>query len=625
MVLTANDLDIKKIKLVIWDLDNTFWRGTISEGQIDPDPDNILLLKELSSRGIVNSICSKNDFDVCRKALEQMGVWEYFVFPSIDWTPKSNRVHAIINDMNLRSANTLFMDDEPANLHRALMGHEELLCGTIQELGSAIHSQLHLLKIDDNNTRLKQYRDLQQKVATRKEYQSDEEFLRIADIKVNIHTDCMAEIDRIFELVNRTNQLNYTKLRQSRNEIETLLKNRNYRCAYISCTDKFCNYGIVGFFALNQISNQLEHFLFSCRTIGMGVEQFVYAFLEFPDLEIVGEVVTRLDEENKPDWIRLSEDAQALFPEQSEQKKSVLIKGPCDVSQIIPYFADTAAFETEFAYVSLQKEGMYVESFNHTSQILLSDSLSENEKKELISTVPFVDEEYFSTKLFKKVYPYVIFSMLSDYGLGMYRHKSNPRYTVAFGQYTIDYTKRENWDAIMGYWIQGRPVAKRIEEEYRYFQENYEYIGRISDEDMVHNLKCIRERLPASTKLIFLDGAEIPFRGVCKPSLIEREKLHKQLNQILRDFVAEHSDNCEIIHVTDYLQSEEPYLDTINHYKKIVYYRLATAIQEYISRDSQLDLCARSRLSVWLDECLRKLHYFGSRIRARMVSLLRKV
>ena len=35
------DIDYKKIKLVIWDLDETFWNGTISEGEVFVIPDNI--------------------------------------------------------------------------------------------------------------------------------------------------------------------------------------------------------------------------------------------------------------------------------------------------------------------------------------------------------------------------------------------------------------------------------------------------------------------------------------------------------------------------------------------------------------------------------------------------------
>ena len=50
-----------KIKLVIWDLDETFWKGTFSEGNVEIPDRNRNLLALLTDIGIVNSICSKND------------------------------------------------------------------------------------------------------------------------------------------------------------------------------------------------------------------------------------------------------------------------------------------------------------------------------------------------------------------------------------------------------------------------------------------------------------------------------------------------------------------------------------------------------------------------------------
>jgi predicted enzyme involved in methoxymalonyl-ACP biosynthesis len=57
------------IKLIIWDLDDTFWKGTLSEGDIQLIDENIYIIKALLDRGIMNSICSKNDFECVRKIL----------------------------------------------------------------------------------------------------------------------------------------------------------------------------------------------------------------------------------------------------------------------------------------------------------------------------------------------------------------------------------------------------------------------------------------------------------------------------------------------------------------------------------------------------------------------------
>ena len=49
----------EKIKLIIWDLDDTFWKGTLSEGGVIIPDEHINLIKNLTDAGIVNSICSK--------------------------------------------------------------------------------------------------------------------------------------------------------------------------------------------------------------------------------------------------------------------------------------------------------------------------------------------------------------------------------------------------------------------------------------------------------------------------------------------------------------------------------------------------------------------------------------
>lgn len=65
-------MDFNKIKLVIWDLDETLWNGTLSEGEVVLPKDNKNLILRLTDLGIVNSICSKK-----RKKQELLSVTPY--------------------------------------------------------------------------------------------------------------------------------------------------------------------------------------------------------------------------------------------------------------------------------------------------------------------------------------------------------------------------------------------------------------------------------------------------------------------------------------------------------------------------------------------------------------------
>src|SRR5262249_47959586 len=70
-------------RLVIWDLDETFWEGTLSEGGITFCPEHRYIVIALAERGIISTICSKNDLEAVRDLLNEHEVWDYFVFPSV--------------------------------------------------------------------------------------------------------------------------------------------------------------------------------------------------------------------------------------------------------------------------------------------------------------------------------------------------------------------------------------------------------------------------------------------------------------------------------------------------------------------------------------------------------------
>jgi predicted enzyme involved in methoxymalonyl-ACP biosynthesis len=105
------------IKLIIWDLDDTIWYGLLAEG------DDVRLLEHradiiraLNRCGVVSSICSKNDYKSAMQVLKGMGLWDQFVFPRIAFVPKAPTIQEIIEDMQLRPANALFVDNSIHNL-----------------------------------------------------------------------------------------------------------------------------------------------------------------------------------------------------------------------------------------------------------------------------------------------------------------------------------------------------------------------------------------------------------------------------------------------------------------------------------------------------------------------------
>ncbi len=325
-VKNINCIDLQTIKLIIWDLDNTFWDGILSDydTKIDFNIQNIDLIKKLTDHGIMNSICSKNDFSSVEKQFienKQGEVWNYFVFSSISWEAKGKRIQDIISKMQLRDENVLFIDDNKTNLEEA-----KYFCPNIQTalpdiIPNLIEQLQNLTTADIKHERLKRYKILEEKNIQRKFFDSNETFLYSSNIKVLIKSDCIENSERIFELIKRTNQLNYTKKRISQSELNDLLVNQDIENRYIIVSDKYGDYGICGFYSYDKKNNELIHFLFSCSILSMGVEQYVYNCLGCPKLDVIGKVSAKLVLYKNCNWINQIEGEEKRREEKRREEK----------------------------------------------------------------------------------------------------------------------------------------------------------------------------------------------------------------------------------------------------------------------------------------------------------------
>ena len=332
-----------KVKLVVWDLDETFWRGTLTEGGITPVAANVEMVKELSRRGIISSICSKNDYDQVKRALTELGIWEFFVFPHVQFSPKGQAVVAMLEGAGLRAENVLFVDDNPSNLEEVKFFNRGIMTAHPSEVLETLLEHPHCAgKPDPELTRLKQYQFLQRKIEQRSASTlSNEDFLRASGIRISIDYDFESNFDRVVELINRTNQLNYTKQRlETAQDIERfrVLLNGTFHL-YAGCvraSDNYGDYGLIGFFLLRQSAREkkLLHFVFSCRTMNMGIEQYIYEMLGKPTISIVEPVSYGLASHSEIDWINSDRDAAAAIG--AGAGKLVLLGG-CDLLQLASY------------------------------------------------------------------------------------------------------------------------------------------------------------------------------------------------------------------------------------------------------------------------------------------------
>lgn len=339
--LTAPSID-NDVKMVIWDLDDTFWNGTLAEGGVEFIESNAEIVRALAGRGIISSIASKNHHEAAREVLERAGLWDYFVFPSISFDPKGEKVAEIIRNASLRAENILFIDDNISNLEEARFYNPGIMLAQPGEIIPDLLDHPRLVgKADPDLKRLKQYQLLQRKFVDQSSTNlSNDDFLRSSNIEIRFNFDVESNFDRVVDLINRANQLNYTKRRlQSKEDIDKFRSSLNeYRVAAgcISCSDRYGDYGIIGFFMLKRDDkkSELSHFVFSCRTMNMGIEQFVYDHLGRPDIAVVSEVAYGLDSEKTIDWISLAEVGRGSLV--SNQQKLLLVGG-CELLQLASF------------------------------------------------------------------------------------------------------------------------------------------------------------------------------------------------------------------------------------------------------------------------------------------------
>ena len=583
----------EKIKLIIWDLDETLWKGTLSEEGVAIPEENRQLLFRLTDIGIVNSICSKNDFAPVKDRLDAEGLWELFVFPSINWEPKGSRVKQLIEDMQLRAANVLFLDDNPSNREEVRFFCPEIMVDGPEAIPQLLEEASKKEKKDADHKRLKQYKVLEEKREAKSGYSSNEEFLLASNIRVEIAYDCLAHLERIHDLILRSNQLNFTKVRSTEEELRATLEDPAVESGYAYVTDRFGDYGIVGFYALKE--RELIHFVFSCRTLGMGIEQYVYNRLGRPALTVVGEVISDLTMEEGPAWINQTGETPSLDKMQIRnlREHAVLVKGPCDLYQVYPYIAQTELFDTEFTYTT--PEGVLVESTGHTTHIVEADRLTEEEKARVLAEVPFSDQGIYNERIFTNNYKVVFLSILADANLGVYRRKGTGE-RIAFLEYLHPMTDPANWPGIISgeYHNAGFPFTEEI---LRAFSERYEFLGRNSPEQTVENLAYIRSRLPDECVLVIMLGGELYYEKNTFPAYADRHLVHRAMNEKVREWAAGRN-KVRLLDVNRYLVDQSSFYDHFNHYAKPVYYALAGEMVDIVNEVTGSEIREKSKLKM---------------------------
>ncbi len=300
-------------KCLVLDLDNTLWGGVIGDDGVN----GILIgngsslgeafiefqsyARALSRRGIILAVCSKNDE---KNALEPFESHPEMVLKRQDiacfvanWSDKASNIRDIASRLNIGLDSLVFVDDNP--FEREIV-RRELPMVAVPELpedpalysrvvaGAGYFEGVHLTAEDRERTA--QYQATLQRTSLAATVTDLPSYLRSLEMRMVWTRFDGIGLQRIVQLVNKTNQFNLTTRRTTTEEVEHIIADPRALSLQMRLIDRFGDNGIISIIAGSFTGSAgigadlggpqaeagdivLHTWLMSCRVLGRGVEQ----------------------------------------------------------------------------------------------------------------------------------------------------------------------------------------------------------------------------------------------------------------------------------------------------------------------------------------------------------------
>jgi FkbH-like protein len=322
VVRHAHALFTPPYKVVALDCDNTLWQGICGEdgptGIVVDPPRRFLQEFMLDQREegmllVMNSKNNEQDVLDTFAANPQMPLQlRHFVGSRLNWESKSANLAALAAELSLGPDSFIFVDDSPKECAEMAENAPEVLAlplpeniGRTPEFLKHVWAFDHPVVTEEDRHRSAYYTQAQEFGREVKRASNLEEF--VAGLRLQVTFSPLAEerLSRAAQLTQRTNQFNFTTIRRSEREIQTLTAERGYECVTVEVSDRFGSYGLVGVLIFRAVDSALEidTFLVSCRVLGRGVEHRMLAWLgEQAAARGLAAVVARIEitRKNKP-------------------------------------------------------------------------------------------------------------------------------------------------------------------------------------------------------------------------------------------------------------------------------------------------------------------------------------
>ena len=292
----------KITKVLVLDLDNTIWGGVIGDDGLD----GIALggdaygeafqqfqryVLSLRDRGYVLAVCSKNNEEIAVDAFRnhpEMIIKETDISVFVaNWNDKASNIEFIARVLNLGLDSVVFVDDSPfeRSLVRAALPQVAVpeLPEDVADYCTALE-QSGLLEgvgfTKEDATRNAKYREEAHRTTEQLKFGNIDEYLASLDMRIDCGPFRVADLPRIAQLIQRSNQFNFRTQRLSQAACDSLLQSGAVTVA-ARLADKFGDYGLIAVIACDTVDEDIfiEEFVMSCRVLKRGVEEYLMNYL----------------------------------------------------------------------------------------------------------------------------------------------------------------------------------------------------------------------------------------------------------------------------------------------------------------------------------------------------------
>jgi FkbH-like protein len=283
-------------KCLILDLDNTLWGGVIGDDGLD----KIQIGKEtaiaeaytafqeyclaLRERGVLLAVCSKNNLDTAKSGFTHPDTvlkLEHFSSFQANWQPKHENIETIARELNLGLDSFVFVDDNPAE--RAIVS-AQLPSVTVPEVGSEVSQYPSILQAGryfetvslskEDMERAASYAANAERAASEAKFADYGEYLDSLDMSAEIEPFQSVYLERIAQLINKTNQFNLTTKRYTSAEVESIARDPNFVALYGKLSDTFGDNGLISVLIGRREAADLhmDLWIMSCRVLKRDME-----------------------------------------------------------------------------------------------------------------------------------------------------------------------------------------------------------------------------------------------------------------------------------------------------------------------------------------------------------------